>query len=368
MLAKLVIRMDQARFHNIVVCMLPEGPLAEPIRAAGIPVYSLGMRRGIPSPLALIRLYHLLQRERPDVLQTWLYHADLLGFVAGKLSGVEKIIWNLRCSNVELQHYRRLAGWTIRACTLLSKFPDAVITNSYIAKDFHLTLGYRPKCFEVIPNGFDLDRFQPNEADRVKVMQELGIDIDTPVIGMIARFDHMKGHQVFCNAAGILHKMRPKIHFFLCGNGIISDNSQLITWIKENKIEDVTHLLGERSNIQRILAAIDIYVSSSYGEGFPNIVGEAMACGVPCVVTDVGDSARIVGNTGIVVPPKNPRAVADGILHLLAMSEQEREALGIAARKRISSMFSIDGIVRHYEKLYFKLVNSSLKAKDVLQQ
>jgi len=355
MLCKLLANINKQRFANSVVSLIQPGKVGDMISKLDIPVDSLGMRRSSYNLNALLKLIGLIRQTKPDIIQTWLYHSDLLGLIAGKISKTGKVIWNIRCSNVELEHYERLTGWTIRICAFLSKFPDAVITNSYKAKSFHLSLGYQPRIFEVIPNGFDLNYFQPDEAAKAAVRQELSISIDAIVVGLVARFDQMKGYQTFCSAAGIVHKLEPKARFVLCGNGVTVNNVQLVSWIKENKIEEVTHLIGERSDIQRIFAALDIYVSSSYGESFSNTIGEAMACGLPCVVTDVGDSARVVGDTGMVVPPKNPQALADSILHLLTMDKQKKRELGIAARQRINSLFSIDNIARQYEDLYSNL-------------
>ena len=352
MLAKLVTRMDRVRFHNIVVCMLPEGPLSEPILAAGISVYSLGMRRGIPSPLALIRLYRLLQRERPDVLQTWLYHADLLGFVAGKLAGVPKLIWNLRCSNMEIYHYSHLSAWTIKICAYLSIYPYTVIVNSHSGKEIHECMGYQPKRWDIIPNGFDLEYFRPDPQAIIKVRQDLGVSENTFFIGLAARFDPMKDHATFLHAAGLLAQNYPDVHFLLCGDQVTWENREITALVEEYHLTASVHLLGQRHDVPHLMAALDIVSSSSCGEGFPNVVGEAMACGVPCAVTDVGDSAIIVGNTGKVVPPKNPGALALAWKELIEIGKDKRQKLGYDARLRINKKFSLPAIVKQYEELY----------------
>ena len=207
----------------------------------------------------------------------------------------------------------------------------------------------------VIPNGFDLDAFFPDKQAREKVRKELGINDKIIVIGFVARFDPQKDHKNFFEAAKIVHKIYPKVHFFLCGDGISWKNEKLREWIEKSGVEKVTHLLGRRDDIKNVYNSIDIFCSSSYGEGFPNVIGEAMACGIPCVVTNVGDSAIIVGDTGFVVPPKNPESLDEAIIKMIEIGEEKRKELGKRARKRIEESYSIEKIVKNYEQLYKKV-------------
>lgn len=359
MLCRLVARMDRHAFHNVVVSMTDVGTVGRRIKDLGIEVHTLNMRRGIPNPVAMCHLLNILRNRQPHILQTWLYHADLLGLLAGKLARVPVIVWNLRCSELNKNDHSRFLFLTLQMLTKLSHVPKAIIVNSKTGRLSHEGLGYKPARWETITNGFDINLFSPSQDTRSSFRKSLRLPEQTPLIGLIARLHPMKDHANFLNAASKLHKRRPDVHFVLVGQGINKQNTSLMKQITALGLHKHVHLLGERDDIAAITAALDIASSSSYGEGFPNSVGEAMACGVPCVVTDAGDSAYIVGETGFVVPPRDPCALADVLNKLLSMSSEERQALGLSARKRIVSFFSIDAITKQYENLYYEIVSKT---------
>ncbi len=360
MLYRLATRMDPARFQSRVVSLIKPGPMGEKLLNAGIPVDSLGMRRGTPSPAGLFRLVRLLRDWQPDLVQTWLYHADLAGLAAAKLAfpfgGGPKVVWNIRCSYMALDKYRRLTGVTLRLCAALSRFPDAVLSNSHEARRFHAELGYRPKRFEVIPNGFDTDRFKPDPAARQAVREELDIPPHAPVIGHVARFDPMKDHRTFTESAALTSSQVPEAVFLLIGRGVDYDNLDMARWLSVSGIDPGNiRLLGERTDVARLMTTMDVHVSSSLGESFPNVVGETMACGVPNVVTNVGDSALLVGDTGLVVAPGDAPALGDAMANLAQQSGKNAENTHIGPRKRITSTFSLAEVVTKFEKLYQQL-------------
>jgi glycosyltransferase involved in cell wall biosynthesis len=353
MLFKLVSRMDRRRFHSVVVSLINDGPVGEKIRGMGVPVYSLGMRRGVPSASSASTLARLFAIERPDVLQTWMYHANVLGLMVGRATRVRHIVWNIRCSNLALQDFSPLTVFTIRLSALLSRLPSAAIVNSEAGRADHDALGFRPLRWIVLPNGFDLDQYAPRLNAREEVRSDLGIPPRTPLVGFIGRYHPMKGHALFMEAANSVLSRHPDLHFLLAGRNVLPANEALISSMSNPSASEAVHLLGERADIPRLMAALDIAVSPSiYGEGFPNVIGEAMACAVPCVVSDVGDSALVVGRTGIVVPARSPEALASGIDRLLRAGEETRRALGQAARARVQTHFSIDRIVGEYAALY----------------
>lgn len=211
----------------------------------------------------------------------------------------------------------------------------------------------------MIPNGFDLDAFRPDPESRLAVRRQLEIPEDSLLIGLVARFHPQKDHHNFVQAAGLLHRAMPQVHFLLCGEGITWENPVLGEWIDDAGVESWCHLLGRREDMPKLTAALDIASSSSFGESFPNVVGEAMACGVPCVVTDVGDCAILVGKTGIVVPPNDAGALASAWHQLLEMSHEERRRLGQLARQRIKNKFDLNLVVSRYEDLYKSLALGS---------
>ena len=354
MLYKLLSQMDRSRFRNSVISMVGNGPLAKKIKELEIPVYTLEMNFGVPNPRGLFRLVRLLRKQRPVLLQTWLYHADFLGLLAGKLARLPQIVWNVRCSDMDMQHYSKFSAFVIRALAALSPIPEAVVANSESGCEFHKRLGYRPRRWVLIHNGFDLDRFCPDSGARTKFRQELSLSKDSILIGLIARFDPMKDHATFLKAAHLLLKNDSRVHFVLVGSYISWENLELSVGIRSAGSGKHFHLLGEREDVPLIMAALDIATSSSSSEGFPNTIGEAMACEVPCVVTDVGDSAFLVNDTGKVVPPMSPQALVQGWQQMIELGEMGRRQLGAAARQRIKEHFNLSAIVARYEKFYLE--------------
>lgn len=362
MLYRLLSRLDRTKFNPQVVSMMNLGPVSEKIRALGIPVRSLGMSLGMPNPLALLKLVRWLQCDKPDVIQTWMYHADLLGSVAAKLAGNMAVSWNIRHSDLSRKESKTLTRVTAGLCARLSRWaPRKIVCCSESARDVHAALGYASDKMVVIPNGYDLDTCKPDLAARRSVRMELELSETAPIIGLVARFNPQKDHRTFLRAAGLLHRDMPDVHFILCGEQITKQNIDLMKWIKDAGIQDRCHLLGRRNDIPRINATFDIAtLSSSFGEGFPNVVAEAMSCGIPCVVTDVGDAALIVGETGMVVPPRDPTMLADAWRTMLNMDRETRLQLGLAARQRVMENYNLSQIVSCYESLFEELACKSL--------
>ena len=358
MLYKLVTRMDPKAFSPLVVSMTDRGPIGERLASQGVPVLELGMRLGRPNPAGLLRLYRLLQKEEPDVLQTWLYHADLLGFIAGKASAVKRIVWGIRCSDMDLRNYRPLTSLTVWFNARLSGLPDAILVNSEKGKQVHEKRGYSTRRMTVIPNGFDIEHFRPDETARQWLLGHLGLPGQATLIAFVARFDPMKDHATFFRAASALAEREEAVHFILAGDGMLTSNAQVSALIPSG-IRAKVHLLGRREDVPKLLAAVDIATSASaYGEGFSNAVGEAMACGLPCVVTDVGDAGWIVGDTGRVVPPGSPERLAEAWKRLLDMDREGRRRLGERARARVTEHFEIGHVVRRFESFYRGLLRA----------
>ncbi len=353
-LVKTVSRFHADRIASTVISLVPGGRMAQELRAAGLPVLSLGMRPGCPGPLALLRLTYLLRRLRPHVVQTYLYHADLLGFLAARLAGVPAVFWNVRQSSMEFRRYRRTTGLTVRLCARLSPRVDRILVNSRAGFAAHALLGYDTDRMVVIPNGFELSRFRPHPPSYGEVRQELGLSPHARLVGMLARFDPQKDYETFLHTAGLLQARHPDVYFLLAGKGVNFENPAFAGLLAATPVDPARlRLLGERPDPPRLLAALTVYVSSSaFGEGFANAIGEAMACGVPCVVTDVGDSADIVGETGLVVPPQKPQELCWALDAALSWPEVSRAARGAAARARIRENFDIHRIAAQLESLY----------------
>jgi glycosyltransferase involved in cell wall biosynthesis len=359
-LFRLVSHMDCSRFSNTVVTMTDARLLSSRLAEANVPFHSLGMSRGVPNPLAATRLFRIIKRVQPDILQTWMYHADLLGLLVGKVARVPAIVWNVRCSSMDMTRYRRASAVVVRMLVSLSRYPDVVVANSEAGLRSHQALGYRARRWKLIPNSLDVDQFRPDGEARTWLRRELKLEPEAIIIGLIARYDPMKDHANFIAAARLLADEMPTVHFVLVGWRVDSSNGDLTRRIESNHLTDRFHLLGLRQDINRITAGLDVACSSSaYGEGSSNAVAEAMACGVPCVVTNVGDSALLVAKAGKIVAPRDPDALARGCREIILMTPRQRERLDVYARQRVLERFSIPSIVARYERLYEALAPAS---------
>jgi glycosyltransferase involved in cell wall biosynthesis len=354
MMLKLTTNMDNSKFENHVVSLTNKGPVGHRLSDAGIAVTCLNMPRGIPHPTGLYRLWSVIRREKPDIVQTWLYHADLLGLLAARLAGIKNVIWNLRCSYMGDEYDRGMTGFVIKLLARLSRLPAAIVINSKTGLKLHELRGYRPAHWVLLPNGFDPDQYRPDRKARATIRAELGIGDNTPLIGLVARLDPVKGYEDFLKAASKLAAKNPDVHFLLAGNGFVKDNGE-IAEILADVSDKQFHLLGERKDIPAIMAALDIATCSSIGEGFPNVVGEAMSSGTICVATDVGDCRYILNDTRSIVPPSDPDKLAEAWQNILSMPASEREKISTAGRQRVIDNFSLSVIVTKYQNLYTEL-------------
>lgn len=348
MLANVVYGLDPARFQHKVVSLTDAGAHGPKLRATGVEVLALRMTRGIPSWRAWRQLRQCLRTEAPHVVQTWMYHADLVGLVATVGLKTTALIWNLRCADMEFAHYSRLTAWIVRALARASAKPYGVVVNSMAGQRHHLTLGYQPRRWEVIPNGFDITKFKPDSTAAHRICLELGIPPETPLIGMVARVDPMKDHETFLRAAVLLKDLDQKPAFVMIGAG----TEALASRIAAYGLTGNTRLLGVRSDVARFMPAFRLLALSSISEGFPNVLGEAMAAGVCCVATDIGDVRALIGETGIVVPPRDPVELANGMREVLSLSPQSYATRAAAARQRIVQYYALDAIIQKYDALY----------------
>lgn len=355
MLFKLCSRLDRRRFAPSVISLSDKGAIGLRIEALGIPVYTLGMRPSRPSLAGLFRLSKLVSTLRPNLIQGWMYHGNLAASLA---AGSKPVVWGIRQSLYGLDKERVLTRWVIRLGAVVSRYSHAIVYNSHTSARQHEAFGFDASRSRTIPNGFDTEVFNLDENARVGIRQELGLSANVVLIGLVGRYHPMKDHRTFLNAVALLGKEFPEAHFLLAGREVDADNPALGAMLVEFELGDRVFLLGERKDIPQLNAALDIASSASaWGEGFANVIGEAMSCGVPCVVTDVGDSAWIVGDTGRVVPPRDPVALATAWMSLIALSRDERQTLGILARQRVIEKFSLGSVVKQYEDLYESLMS-----------
>jgi len=352
-LYRLLAHQDREAWPSIVVSLTGGGVIADRIHALGVEVFSLEMSPGRVSLLAFFRLIHLIRSRKPDVVQTWMYHANLMGGLAARLAGIKHVIWGLRHTRLDPARDKRSTILVANLAGRLSTWiPVHIVCCSQSTYDSHLSYGYATDRMTVIPNGYDLERFKPDPDAAASLRVELGVDAETALIGMAARIHPLKDHPGFIQAARRLVDAGVDARFLLCGFGVTRENEALMGWIDSEGLLNHVYVLGVRKDMPCIYAGLDVATLASYGEGFPNVVAESMACGTLTVATDVGDVAEIIGDAGWVVPPGDPEALAEAWLAALALIPKARELLGMQARARIWSNFSIASMVSKYEVLY----------------
>jgi glycosyltransferase involved in cell wall biosynthesis len=365
-LLSLIQAMDPAKFQSIVVSLKPPDSMSQKFSEAGIEVHHLGIRKDpVSLLLGLARLCRIMETYRPHIMQGWMYHANVLCTLAQVLlPGKPKVVWGIRHSLHDLTKEKRTTRWVIKLGARLSRKADRIVYNAHSSAAHHRALGYNEDRELVIPNGVDCKRFKPSEEARKWLRREvLGLDENQYLVGMVARFHATKSPDIFLEAASIVARQRADVKFVMVGKGMDQRNEALKSLIQANGIQSSMFLLGERSDMERIVPGLDVLCSPSRSESFPNVVIEAMACGVPCVVTDVGDSARIVGDCGLVVPKGNPEAIAAALVKVLDLHPREREGLGRKARER-SKSFSLDRTKEMFAMLYESLVEAGRHALD----
>ncbi len=364
MLYKVLSRIDRDKFAPEIVSLIDRGTFGDRFETLDIPVHTINMPVGIPTPNGLVKLVKLINSVQPDLLQGWMYHGNIAAQIGNLLAQRQvPVCWSIHHSIDSLAKEKFTLASLIRLTIWLSHYISKIVFSSQRSKQQHEALGYAANKTQLIHDSFDVSRFQSLPEARNQIRQTLDLSEDTLLIGSIARYHPMKDHANFLRAAALIASDYPQLHFLLIGSDVTLKNSTLAALIEDLQIKDRVHLLGERRDIPQLAAALDIFTSSSaFGEAFPNVIGEAMSCEVPCVVTNIGDSSYIVGDTGLTVPPKNPGALADGWRQLLNLEPSARTALGKQARQRILQEFSLDAAnsaVHQYENLYTNLLFNS---------
>jgi glycosyltransferase involved in cell wall biosynthesis len=357
MLYKLLSELHEERFQCSVISLKNSGALRERVEALGVPVYTLEMDSSLPKPASVRRMIRLLKLIKPDVIQGWLPHGNLAALSAGFFAPAQPpVLWNIRQSLYSLEHEKPITAKAIKLGARLSRKPAGIIYNSRTGAAQHTAFGYSNDRSVVIYNGFNTDLFAPSGDARSSVRRELGLAENTFLIGLISRYHAVKNHSNFLKAAAFVNSERPDVHFVLSGGGITCDNVPLKTLIQELGLTEHVHLLGERQDTERIIAALDVAASASDAEGFPNVIGEAMACAVPCVVTDVSDLSWIIKGAGLIVPKNSSASMARAFLELLELGADGRRALGSAGRARVIEHFRLDSVAAQYGAYYESVI------------
>jgi glycosyltransferase involved in cell wall biosynthesis len=356
MLYKLLQHLAPERLQPLVISLGRLGRPAALMARSGVEVIGLGLD---VSPLALPRelrrAHDIVRKFQPDLISGWMYHGNLLAWALGRRAGTP-LIWNIR-QTLNLKGEKWQTRRVIRAGALLSKAPRRILYVSRLASEQHAAVGYSQRLCAVVPNGFDLDVFQRDDAHRRRIRAELAVSDSTRVIGHLGRYHPMKDQLGLIAAARRVLAQEDDVLFVLAGAGI-SDNPRLAAAVRGNGMQAKIRLLGETDCPQALLSACDLFcLPSAWGEGFPNVVGEAMACELPCVVTQVGEGPAIVGETGLAVDPGDPEALAQALLQLVRLECAERTQLGRLARDRIAQNFSLSRVATLYENHFREALN-----------
>jgi glycosyltransferase involved in cell wall biosynthesis len=365
-LCRLLGHSNPAEFTPQVATLIPGGMLLSKVHAAGIPVKSFNFKQRAAASLQFAALVKWLRQETPDVVVTWMYHSNLIGGLAARMAGNLPVVWNIRNATLEKQNIR----WSTRLIARLGgalsqRLSDATVYVSRVGQQWHQDFGYSQAKSTVIPTGFDVQQFRPSQEHRLSVRQELRLGVEVVLVGLVGRYHPDKDHSGFLMAAKIIAAVDRRVHFLLAGEGADEQNQELLQAIAAQGLGARIHLLGCRNDMPRLQASLDLAVSASSSEAFPNVIGEAMSCGVPCVVTAAGDSPLLVGSTGLIVPPRDPTALAAACLTALAWDAETRRRRSQSARHRIEEHFDLAPMLRRHEDVW-RSVARQTPAPDVL--
>lgn len=345
-----------ARGHRVVVALFYSGgPLEQELLEAGVRIRPLQKRGRWDLLPFLFRLAQVMREERPDILHSYL--TDLVTVALKPWLPSTKIVWGIRFSSIDLSQYDLVTRVSCKLTFRLSRFADAVIANSRAGRDYHVAQGYSRAKVVVIPNGIDTNRFHPDPEARHHVRSEWGIQDHEQVIGIVGRLDPEKDYPTFLQSAGLLAQERKHLRFVCVGEGPVEYRDLLHQLTRTLKLTEHVIWSDGRSDMPAVYNGLDLLVSSSTTEGFSNVVAEAMACGVACVVTNVGDSARLVGNLGEVIPPRDPVALANALNKLI----DRRPHTPAQIRRRIVEQFSFEKLVSDTEHVLLTLLQGTVQ-------
>lgn len=374
MLCRLVSSLNRSRFSPEVISLTSGGRVRDEIEAAGIPVHSLDMVSRFPDPRKPLRLVRLIKDIKPALVHGWMYHGNLAASLGKRMSGsTAPVLWGIRQSLDDINDMKRTTALVIKLSAAMSSRPSAIVYCSKVAQRQHEEFGFNSGRAVFIPNGIDTKRFAVDMSHRTHLRCELGLADSSLIVGAVGRSHPQKDYYCYLMAVRIVvdtlrNGFGFPLKFLLVGSGLNTSNQQLQAQIASLDLHNEVVLLGERADVARIIGGLDLLVSSSaFGEAFPNVVAEAMSCAVPCVVTDVGDSALIVDSCGGIVPRRNPEALAFEMLRLLRATPTERQRMGAAARERIVEHYSLQRASSSYEALFERIlaeVDSQNTAKN----
>lgn len=352
MLLRLIKHKPDLVKSTIVISLTDNGEIGRILESMGVSVISLGMHNWSSIFKALFKLKKIIQNEKPDIIHTWMYHANILGGIAAFLAKNKNIIWSIRRS--EFTRGESLSTYIVmRIGAMFSNvIPKAIVCVAESGLKNHQNYGYKSDSMIVIPNGFDLEHLKHDPVVRKEIRKELNIYDDEVVIGCVGRFHESKGYEILIASSVEVIKLNKKVRYLLIGRDLDQQNTILMEWINKTGSSNHFLLAGEKHNVADYMSAMDIFCLSSITEGFPNVVGEAMASALPCVVTSVGDVQKITGNNAILVQPKNKKLLSKGLCEMLNMDNEKRYRMGLRGRIKIEEEYPIKLICEKYYNLY----------------
>ncbi len=353
-LIQLIERLEKAGVRNTILSLTPAGIVRDRVVASGADLIEMNMGKGRLPWSNMSGLLGVMRTVKPDVIQGWMYHGNFAATVLRDLSALRvPMFWSIHNTLLPRLPFSRVTRIAYQACRLMSFRPRSIVYVSRAAAEQHEAEGYRAARTVIIPNGTDCERFKPSPVGRQNMRASLGVGEDVLLLGCFARWAPMKGHSVLFEALSKLRGRGIGLHLVMAGTLMQQSNADLLALMRQAGIEDICTCLGERRDVDHLMTGLDALVLPSiYGEAFPMVLGEAMACEVPCVATDVGDSAFLLGDTGFVVPPSDVAAFAAALAALAAESPEQRASRGKAARRRVASLFSIDTMTSAYLDMY----------------
>lgn len=355
MLKRLILSDPSTLSDKIVVSLTALEVIGKELCAQGVEVHAMEMSSVLGFPGKFFQLCKLIKQSKPDIIQTWMYHADLLGGLAARLSGFKNIIWGIRIQSVPANNPK--TALVVKISALLSRWiPKKILCVAESAREEHIKYGYDAERMVVVHNGFDFSHFTVSQAQKSVLREECGFSSEDFVVGWLGRFHSEKGQENFIKAAKIVSVKYPKTKFLLIGRRCNAENATLMGWLTDVGLQDQFVLLGERRDAPACLAIMDLFCMPSSNEGFPNALGEAMASGLPCVATEVGDAAVLASDTVIMVPPENEQALAEGMLKIMALSREQRLQMGEHSKAWVMSEFSIDTSRQRFEAVYLAML------------
>lgn len=354
MLKRLVLHSQKTgKFQHIVISLTDNGVIGPDLQDQGIQVYSLGMTSTPSVPKTFLKLKKLLKELKPDVVQTWMYHADFLGGIAAKSVGVKNIVWGIRTTDVS-QGPSKQTVYLSKVCAKLSYYvPNSIVCAAHVSKNYHIGIGYDESKMMVIPNGFDIEALSSTREDGLNIRKEIGLTADDIVIGSVGRFNPVKNQKLFIDVAANLVKNFPDLKFMLVGRDNNVENTELMSWITQHDLVDSFKLLGQRDDVPKCLKAMDIFCLHSKTEGFPNVVGEAILADTTCVAADVGDVGVLLDKESIALS-NDVDGISHAIKNYLSYSKSALIEKADENKRNVIDKYSIKNVVNKFHELYSK--------------